>query len=111
MREGSGRTSLGTLDHEDFLTINGVQTLSHSCVNLLGDTAALREAAVGSLRLSPQDCDMVEVVKTFRDVLDGRDDAEGGSRRLARLYPDVPFSNGFLHGAAGLTYVGTAPRD
>ena len=35
-----------------------------------------------------------------------RDDAEGGSGRLARLYPDVPFSNGFLHGAAGLTYVG-----
>ena len=97
---------LRTLEQEDFLTINGVQTLSYSCVNLLGDTEALREAAVGSLRLSPQDCDMVEVAKTFRDVLDGRDDAEGGSRRLARLYPDVPFSNGFLHGAAGLTYVG-----
>ena len=98
---------LRTLEQEDFLTINGVQTLSYSCVNLLGDTEALREAAVGALRLSPQDCDMVEVAKTFRDVLDGRDDAEGGSWRLARLYPDVPFSNGFLHGVAGLTYVGT----
>jgi collagenase-like PrtC family protease len=94
-----------TLDEQDFLTVNGVQTLSHSCNNLLRDVGKLQESGVGSLRLSPQTCDMVEVAKTFRDVLDGRDDAEAGSRRLATLYPDVPFANGFLHGAAGFSYV------
>jgi hypothetical protein len=55
------------------------------------------------LRLSPQDCDMVEVIKTFRDVLEDREDA--GNRRLARLYPHAPFSNGFLHRAAGFSCV------
>jgi collagenase-like PrtC family protease len=96
--------TLKTLEQQEFLNINGVQTLSHTCANLLGEVSALRDAGVGSLRLSPQDCDMVEVAKTFRDVLDGRDDAQGGGRRLAALYPDVPFSNGFIHGRPGVSY-------
>lgn len=97
--------ALKTLEQQDFLAINGVQTLSYACTNLLGDASRLREAHVASLRLSPQDCDMVAVAKVFRDVLDGRDDAEGGNRRLAALYPSAPFSNGFLHGSAGVSYV------
>jgi collagenase-like PrtC family protease len=93
---------LKTLESKDFLNINGVQTLSHSCANLLDDVAALQKSGVGSLRLSPQNCDMVEVVKTLRAVLDGRLDVEGGQRRLAELYPHVPFSNGFPARHAGL---------
>ncbi len=97
--------ALKTLEQRDFLTVNGVQTLSYTCTNLLGDVGALRAAGVTSLRLSPQDCDMVAVAQTFRDVVNGHDDAEGGSRRLAELYPKVPFSNGFLHGVAGVSYL------
>jgi collagenase-like PrtC family protease len=97
---------LKTLEQQDFLTVNGVQTLSLACANLLGDVEALRSSGVRSLRLSPQDCDMVEVFRIFRDVLDGRDDAGGGNRRLAEVYPNVPFANGFLHGAPGFSYVG-----
>ncbi len=96
--------ALKTLEQQDFLAINGVQTLSYTCTNLLRDVAALKENAVGALRLSPQDCDMVAVAKVFRDVLDGQDDADGGSRRLTELYPNVPFSNGFLHGQPGFSY-------
>lgn len=94
-----------TLENQDFLTINGVQTLSHSCANLLEDIDALRESGIRSLRLSPQDCDMVDVIRTFRDVIDGREDVGEGNRRLAKLYPNVPFSNGFLHGVAGFSHV------
>ncbi len=97
--------ALQTLERQEFLTVNGVQTLSYTCTNLLGDIDALRKSEVRSLRLSPQDCDMVAIARAFRDVLDGRDDATGGSRRLAVLYPDVPFSNGFLHGSAGVSYL------
>ena len=94
---------LKTLDQQDFLTINGVQTLSYTCNNLLADIDALKKSGIRSLRLSPQDCDMVAVARVFRDVIDGRDDADGGSRRLAEIYPNVPFSNGFLHGKPGFT--------
>lgn len=96
--------ALKTLDQQDFLTINGVQTLSHACTNLISDITALREAGIGALRLSPQDCDMVEVAKTFRDVLDGRRDAEGASSRLSELYPGVDFANGFLRGQPGFSF-------
>lgn len=93
-----------TLDGDDFLTVNGVQTMSHTCANLLHDVEDLAKAGIGSLRLSPQHCDMVAVAQTFRDVLDRRIDAAEGSHRLAAIYPDVPFANGFLHGAAGFIY-------
>lgn len=95
--------ALKTLDQQDFLTINGVQALSHACTNLIGEIGSLREAGVGSLRLSPQDCDMVEVARTFRDVLDGRRDADGARDRLSELYPGVAFANGFLGGRPGFS--------
>ncbi|MGY3604010.1 MULTISPECIES: ubiquinone anaerobic biosynthesis protein UbiV [unclassified Bradyrhizobium] len=101
---------LKTLDGAEFLTVNGVQTLSSTCANLLGDAEALREAGVGSFRLSPQHCDMVAVISIFRAVLDGREDVESGTRHLAQLYPDVPFSNGFLHGRAGFLSVAPDAR-
>jgi collagenase-like PrtC family protease len=94
-----------TLEDQDFLNMNGVQTLSHSCADLLGDLDAIRSSGVTSLRLSPQDCDMVEVASAFRDVLEGRAAAEDGQRRLAAVYPNVPFANGFLHAQPGFSYV------
>jgi hypothetical protein len=50
---------------------------------------------------------MVEVASTFRDVLEGRAAAEDGRRRLASVYPGVPFANGFLHAQPGFSYVST----
>jgi O2-independent ubiquinone biosynthesis protein UbiV len=94
-----------TLEDQDFLNMNGVQTLSHSCADLLGDLDALSSSGVASLRLSPQDCDMVEVASVYRDVLDRRATATDGRRRLASAYPGVPFANGFLHAQPGFTYV------
>lgn len=94
-----------TLDGEAFLAINGVQTLSHTCASLLGEAAALAGAGVRALRLSPQQCDMVEVARVFRDVLDGHREAEAGQEALARLYPGVSFANGFFHGAPGAHFV------
>ncbi|MBT5416139.1 MAG: U32 family peptidase, partial [Rhodospirillaceae bacterium] len=96
-----------TLDGADFLSVNGVQILSRACTNLLGSVHDLAGAGVRALRLSPQKCDMVEVARVFRDVLDGCRDAEDGIRALAPLYPDAPFADGFLHAIPGFAL---APR-
>ncbi len=96
---------VATLDGAGFLSINGVQTLSHGCASLLGDIPALREAGVAALRLSPQDCDMVAVAGLFREVADGRLDAEEAECRLGAIYPDVPLANGFLHAVPGHQHV------
>jgi collagenase-like PrtC family protease len=92
---------VSTLDGRDFLAINGVQTLSFTYCNLIGDLDGLRAAGIRSFRLSPHDCDMVAVAALFRQALDG--DLDGGTAvdRLAALLPQADFSNGFLAGACG----------
>ncbi len=90
-----------TLDGEKFLSVNGVQTLSHACANLIGAIPALKEAGVSALRLSPQDCDMVAVTKLFRAVFDSKKDAASATVELARIYPNAPFANGFTNGVPG----------
>lgn len=78
---------VATLDDEPFLAINGVQpqTFAYGC--LVGDTEQLAAAGVKRFRLSPQTGDMVAVARIFRDVLDGRIDAEDANRSLRRLVP------------------------
>jgi len=103
-----------TLDGEPFLAMNGVQTMSHACANLLGEVGDLAASGVGALRLSPQRCDMVAVACVFRDVIDGRLTRDDGMHELSRIYPDVPFANGFVHGQPGAVFVaagaGAEPR-
>ncbi len=99
-----------TLDGEPFLAMNGVQTMSHACANLLGEVEELAAVGVGALRLSPQQCDMVAVARVFRDVLDGNRGHEDATRALSQIYPDVPFANGFVHGQPGAAFI-PAPRE
>lgn len=93
--------SLRTLDGEDFLTINGVQTQSYTLVEALDHADTLREAGVSSFRLSPQSCDMAAVAGVFRDRLAGRVDVAQARQRLATIAPFAPLSNGALAGRAG----------
>ena len=97
--------TVDTLDGEHFLAMNGVQTLSHSSVNLLNEAAALEAMGVKALRLSPQTCDMVSVARIFRDVLDGRSEPEEGTAALQALWPEAVFTNGFAHGIPGSQWV------
>lgn len=94
-----------TLDREPFLAVNGLQTLSYRCASLIEDVALLRASGAASLRLSPQSCDMAGVARVFRDVIDGRMEAGAGREALGALFPLAPFSNGFLHGRAGVERV------
>ncbi len=96
---------LRTLDRQSFLALNGVQTMSSSCVVLIDDLAALVEAGLSRVRLSPQDCDMVKVARLYRTVLDGQIDGEKALAELAGIYPGVGFSNGFLHQQEGAAWV------
>ncbi len=94
-----------TLDREPFLAVNGVQTLSHACTNLVRDLAMLEAIGVRACRLSPQSCDMVAAAQIFRGVLDGQIDAATSVLSLGRLLPQALFSNGFLHGRPGIEWV------
>jgi len=99
-RDRDGLT-VDTVDGAHFLAINGVQTLSHTYCNMIGDAERLLRAGVTALRLSPQSCDMIAVSRAFRDRLDGKTGAEEAMRRIGEICGDAPFSNGFLFGKAG----------
>jgi O2-independent ubiquinone biosynthesis protein UbiV len=101
---------LKTLDNRPFLAVNGIQTLSHDYLNLIGELANLQEMGVSRFRLSPHSCDMVAVASIFRAAFDrniGRDEA---ASRLDALKLPGPFSNGFFHAKPGYGWVGPRPH-
>jgi len=106
-QDADGRP-VDTLDGQPFLAVNGVMTMSQSCVNLIEDIPAIAGAGVDSIRLSPQTCDMVRVAQIYRAVIDGEREAAEARHDLAALIPFAPFANGFLHGTRGVAYVGPA---
>lgn len=94
-----------TLDGEDFLAINGVQTLSFTHCNLIGELDRLRAAGAASFRLSPHCGDMVAVARLFRRVLDCELDGEAAMGEMISLLPEARFSNGFLFASTGANFV------
>ncbi|NKL21154.1 ubiquinone anaerobic biosynthesis protein UbiV [Rhizobium leguminosarum] len=99
---------LRTLDSQSFLVLNGVQTMSHSCVALVKELREIASAGISRIRLSPQDCDMVAVAQIYDAVLSGRLDSGEALTRLVAVYPSTPFSNGFYHQEKGAAWVARA---
>ena len=93
--------TLRTLEDKPFLTVNGIQTMSHDYLNLAAELAELQDMGVTRFRLSPHSCDMVAVAAIFRDALDRRIDAKEAAGRLDGLKIEAPFSNGFYYGKPG----------
>lgn len=92
---------LQTIDGDDFLVLNGVQTMSHTCLDLLPDLPRLTGQGVSVFRLSPHSHSMTETAHLFDGVLCGRTDPKEAQKRLKNLYPEMPFSNGFYRGREG----------
>jgi len=80
--------SVDTLDDQQFLAVNGVQTLSNQVQAFCPAPDALASKGVKRLRLSPQTCDMVEVARIYRRLADGREEPEDARFALSCL--DLP---------------------
>lgn len=96
---------VATVDHQKFLAVNGVQTLSHTYSCLLTEAPQLAALGVAALRLSPHTFDMVAIATLFRDVLDGHIDADAAISRVHELCPGADLSNGFVHADIGARFV------
>lgn len=86
-----------TREHQEFLVLNGIQTMSAKTYHLLRELPQLAAAGVNIVRLSPQAEGLAEVVAAFRSALAGTPTALAGD-----------FCNGFWHGKPGLELVETA---
>jgi collagenase-like PrtC family protease len=99
-----GRT-VDTLDGQQFLAVNGVQTLSAATAFAGHDLATLTSAGVQSLRLSPQTGDMVALAQALTDALAGADNATALEAAARAASPDGLLANGYLRGQAGANWV------
>ncbi|MFO1255651.1 MAG: U32 family peptidase [Sphingomonadaceae bacterium] len=95
---------LATLGAEQFLTINGVQTMSHGFLAYAREIEPMLAAGVTQFRLLPHSVDMTAVARVFADLVAGRIEAGAALERLAESGRG-PFINGFWHGAAGHRYL------
>ena len=99
--EDTDGMDLDTLDGYPFLAVNGTQTMSYTCNNLLGELADMQAMGINHFRLSPQDIDMVGVADVFRNVLKGKVSVDEGFDSLEDLADGLEFSNGYFHNKEG----------
>ena len=93
--------AVDTLDGQQFLAINGLQTLSNQVQAYLPEPATLASRNIGRLRLSPHSANMVEVTRTYRDLLDGREDPDRARFTLSCLDLPGALVDGYAHGRPG----------
>lgn len=96
--------TLTTADGTPFLAVNGIQTLSYTCLNLIEDLSTLQKMGVHTFRLSPHSVDMVKVATLFREVLDQKTTPAAALTALTGLQGKgfaAPFARGFFHHAPG----------
>jgi len=96
---------LATLDDKSFLTINGIQTQSHTCLNLINETAELASYGVKRLRISPQSKGTLEAIEAFDGVLNATVSVAEATAALRETAIDAPFSNGFFYQKSGFEWV------
>lgn len=89
---------LRTREDDSFLVLNGTQTQSALTHNLVTE---LKNPYIDIFRISPQSQHTGEIIKLFRDCLDGRLDTESADHVLESLMPTGP-CNGYWYGKAGM---------
>lgn len=95
---------LRTLEDRPFLAINGIQTLSYTCLNLANQLDELAASGVGRFRISPQSTGTVAVAKSFRALLGQELSPAEASAKLDESGLEAPFSNGFYFQRPGFEW-------
>lgn len=93
--------ALATREHNDFLTINGIQTQSANCLDLGPQIPSLIKMGVEYIRLQPQSAHMEHIVHAF-DL--ARKQHQASTVDRAFLPPHAEASNGYWLGKAGMRW-------
>ena len=95
-----------TLDGKPFLAVNGLQTLSHACVNLAAHIPELVGMGVRHFRISPHSMDMMTVVRLYRNLLDETISVDEFNAALPRFPGEAEYADGYFRGKPGITAIG-----
>lgn len=89
--------AMQTQEGADFLVINGIQTVSYHCLDLLPHLGWIRKLGVDAVRLSPQSTHMEEIVAHWaKTIATGSPGATPGDFLVA------PPADGYFTGGAGM---------
>ncbi|MGR2682572.1 U32 family peptidase [Chromobacterium haemolyticum] len=95
-----------TQDQQDFLTLNGIQTLSAGCHSLLPHLRGLSAIGVDAVRVSPQSRATGDIVALFRQALDGAD--PDALLSASSRHADSELVDGYWRGQAGNQAIGAS---
>lgn len=95
-----------TLDGQQFLAVNGVQTLSQSTACMARQAPHFGKAGVASLRISPQTGDFNAICQGYADLIAGHIEAAALAEQLATQVPGGRLSDGFPRGPSGAHWSG-----
>lgn len=96
---------INSLIGQQFLAVNGIQTMSYGSQLLLEELPSLIELGIGAFRLSPHTGDMISIAKTIRALLEQEISAIEARKAIEKEMPNHHFINGFIHGQAGMKHV------
>jgi collagenase-like PrtC family protease len=94
---------LSTQEHEPFLVLNGIQTVSAKTCNLLTEIPQLKQLQVDILRISPQSTFTDKIVMAFHDAIH-----HGSITELSQFMP-LGACNGYWHDACGQQDFNSSP--
>ena len=93
--------TLKTREGQPFLALNGIQTMSASIYNLIGELDAMRETGVDVVRVSPQAFFTAKILALFREVMENRLPADSARQQMVKLMFDQA-CDGYWHGRPGI---------
>jgi collagenase-like PrtC family protease len=95
---------LETREGVPFLALNGIQTQSALVYKLFAELPRMRALGVDVLRISPQSSHTADIVRHYRDALEGRAPGAAGAEKIKAL-TGAAWCNGYWHGRPGLERV------
>ncbi|WP_269930323.1 ubiquinone anaerobic biosynthesis protein UbiV [Aminobacter sp. HY435] len=102
--------AVDTIDGQEFLAVNGVQTLSNQVQAFCPEPDDLRAHGIRRLRLSPHTADMVAVAEAYRGLLDGTQSPTSTRFALSCLELPGGMVDGYLSGKPGFHLTGSADQ-
>ena len=95
---------LETMDGMPVFNINGTQLLSAQKACMIGQLDILEALGIEYLRIIPQERNTVDIINTFRKVIEGVITSQDAVEVL-RGYAPEGLSNGWFHGQAGWEFI------
>ncbi|MDH4286540.1 MAG: U32 family peptidase [Gallionella sp.] len=104
--------TLKTREGQPFLALNGIQTMSSSIYNLIGELDSMRDTGVDVVRVSPQAFHTAKIIRLFRETMEGRLPAPAATQKMAALMFDQA-CDGYWFGRPGIeqSYMQNAKED